>query len=211
MKTKLIRALAVMLLCLPLTVMSQELRGKIKKSIEKQIETFPEISENKTMVLNQLASRMASNMDKENYTVAFIDQANSEISQLAMIWLTTGLIYYNLNESFSIESAGVKGSEQPINLSELETHGFKVKNEKDIRINTINVKYGSGFWEVERKNIDSLNLDDDNSIKVYVEDGLTNQNAEVLFENREAIAREMLYVAAQVNAIVKAKMSNLLN
>lgn len=208
MKTKSICVLALMLLCLPLTTRSQELRGKIERSIKDLKEEFSQIPENKVLLLDQLASRMAANMDKKSFTVIFVDQANDEMGQLAMIWLRTGLIYYNLNDNFNIESAGIETSNEPLNLSALADHGFKIKNDENNEFIIQTIKYGSGHWEINRKNLNALNLNEDNSIKVYVKEGLTERNAEILFDDREAIAAEMLYVAAQVNAIVKTKMNN---
>lgn len=208
MKTKLICVLAITLLCLPPTGKSQELRGKIERSIKDLQEVFSQIPENKVLLLDQLASRMAANVDKKDFNVIFIDQGNDDVSQLAMIWLKTGLIYYNLNDNFNIESAGIETSNEPLNLTVLEDHGFKIKNDRNNEFIIHTIRYGSGHWEINRKNLTVLNLNEDNSIKVYVKEGLTERNAKILFDNREAIATEMLYVAAQVNAIVKTKMNN---
>ncbi|MEW2919972.1 hypothetical protein AB1A65_00790 [Muricauda sp. ANG21] len=208
MKNKVICTLAILLLSLPIKVDAQKLRGKIEKSIENLQEKSSLISKNQALLLGQLASRMVANMDKGDFTVVFVDQTNGETSQLAKVWLTTSLIHFDLSDNFNIESAGLASSDQPINLSELENLGFKVKNDKDNRGKSINVKYGSGYWHMKRKNIESLALDKDTSIKVYVENGLTEKNAEILFENNEAIAREMLYVASQINAMVQAKRNS---
>lgn len=207
MKTKLTWAMALLLLCLPLTTHSQELRGKIQRSVKELKGVFPKIPKEKTQLLDQLASRMASNMGETPYTVVFVDQTNDDMGQLAMIWLRTGLVHYGLYDRFIVESAGLESANQALpGLALLKSDGFRVSNAKGESMFTYLATYGSASWTINRKTLKSLNLDEDSSIKVYVQDGLTDRNAEILFENKADIAGEMIYVATQVDAIIKAKM-----
>ena len=100
MKTKMIYVMVLLLLCVPLTTHSQELRGKIQRSVKELKTVFPQISKEKVQLLDQLAARMVSNMGEDPYTVVFVDQDNDDMGQLAMIWLRTGLMYYGLNDKF---------------------------------------------------------------------------------------------------------------
>lgn len=209
MKTKMICALALLLLCLPLTIHSQELRGKIQRTVKELRTVFPQIPKEKTQLLDQLAARMVSNMGEPPYTVVFVDRTNDDMGQLAMIWLRTGLIYYGLNEKFNVESAGLETANKPLpGLALLKKDGFRVSNAKGESLFTYSVQYGSDSWTINRKTLESLDLDEDSSLKVYVQDGLTDRNAEILFENKSVIAGELIYVATQIDAIIKAKTDN---
>ncbi|THV60376.1 hypothetical protein EZV76_07420 [Flagellimonas alvinocaridis] len=209
MKTKMILTMALLLLCLPLTTHSQELRGKIQRSVKELKTVFPQISKEKIQLLDQLAARMVSNMGETPYTVVFVDQDNDDMGQLAMIWLRTGLMYYGLYDRFKVESAGLDTANETLpGLALLKNDGFRVSNAQGESLFTYSVRYGSDSWTINRKTLESLHLDEDSSVKVYVQDGLTDRNAEVLFENKAVIAGEMIYVATQVDAIIKAKMNN---
>ncbi|WP_418502022.1 hypothetical protein [Flagellimonas sp.] len=209
MKTKMIRTMALLMLCLPLTTHSQELRGKIQRSVKELKTVFHQIPKEKVQLLDQLAARMVSNMGDTPYTVVFVDQDNDDMGQLAMIWLRTGLMYYGLNDKFKVESAGLDTANETLpGLALLKNDGFKVSNAQGESLFTYSVRYGSDSWTINRKTLESLHLDEDSSVKVYVQDGLTDRNAEVLFENKAVIAGEMIYVATQVDAIIKAKMNN---
>jgi hypothetical protein len=209
MKTKMILTMALLLLCLPLTTHSQELRGKIQRSVKELKTVFPQIPKEKIQLLDQLAARMVSNMGETPYTVVFVDQTNDDMGQLAMIWLRTGLMYYGLYNKFKVESAGlVTANETLPGLALLKNDGFRVTNARGEFLFMYSVRYGSNSWTVNRKTLESLDLDEDSSVKVYVQNGLTDRNAEILFQNKAVIAGEMIYVATQVDAIIKAKTDN---
>ena len=201
--------MVLLLLCVPLTTHSQELRGKIQRSVKELKTVFPQISKEKVQLLDQLAARMVSNMGEDPYTVVFVDRTNDDMGQLAMIWLRTGLMYYGLNDKFKVESAGLESANQALpGLALLKKYGFRVSNVKGESLFTYSVRYGSDSWTINRKTLESLHLAEDSSVKVYVQDGLTDRNAEILFENKAVIAGEMIYVATQVDAIIKAKTDN---
>lgn len=210
MKTKVISAMIVMLLCIPLASNSQKLRGKIQRSITELKTVFPQIAKDKTLLLDQLAAKMVSNMDDTTpYTVVFVDRTNDDMTQMAMIWLRAGLMYYGLNNKFKVESAGLDTANNPLlGLDLLKNDGFRVSDAPEQSQFTYSVRYGSDSWTIHRKTIESLELNEDSTVKVYVQDGLTDQNSELLFENKAVIAGEMIYVATQVNAIIRTKKNN---
>src|SRR5690606_32347983 len=117
----------------------------------------------------------------------FIDKTNAEKSQLAMIWLKTGLIYYSLTDILNVHSAGITDSSKDVNLKMLKQYNFKIKAKK-----TLSVKFGSGSWEVFSKTIESLNPNIEDE-KIYLSKGLLlskNKNSiELLFLNTDEIAR----------------------
>ena len=188
---------------------AQELRKKIENSVLELKEEFSEISDDKTVILDQLASKMVNATRAGSSMVVFIDESNNEISQQAMIWFNAGLLHYGLNNKLGAASAGVNVIEKALNLKGLKKYGFKLKVGEDGPIYTYLVGYNTnGAWEIRRKDLESLNLDDKGSIKVFVEEDLTDRNAEILFDDTNSIPREMIYVVTKVNSLLKIPKNN---
>ncbi|WP_425235680.1 hypothetical protein [Ulvibacterium sp.] len=209
MKTKLTYALAF-LLSFQTAVHAQELRGKIERSVLELKTIFPQIPKDKVLNLDQLATKIAAKMGEANHTVVVVDKTNDNVSQFAMIWLRTGLLHYGLDDNLTLESAGVESVNSALDLTMLRKYGFRVKNVKDKELFTYEIQYGTNSWEIKRKSLESLNLRADNSTKIFVEENLNENNEtdifEVIFQNKEVIPGEMLYVATRINTILETKL-----
>ena len=209
MKTKLTYVLAF-LLSFQTAVHAQELRGKIERSVLELKGIFPQIPEDKVLVLDQLATKIAAKIGETDHTVVVVDKTNDDISQFAMIWLRTGLLHYGLDDNLTLESAGVESENSEMDLTMLRKYGFRVKNVKDKEPFTYEIQYGTNSWEIKRKSLESLNLRADNSTKIFVEENLKENNEtdifEVIFQNKEVIPGEMLYVATRINTILGTKL-----
>lgn len=184
-------------------IQAQKLRNKIVKSIAQIEESYPLIKEDRKIVLDQLASRIfKANGNDENATVVFIDRHNKEKSQLAAIWLRTGLLHYGL-KGYNVLSAGTEIVREPLPaLASLEEYGFRVSNASGSQLFSYNVKSGSETWAVKYKEIESLNLDDD-AIKIFTEPGLVPEDGprqiEITLASLDTIAKEMLYIASMID------------
>lgn len=184
-------------------IQAQKLRNNIVKSISQIEETYDSIQDERKVMLDQLASRIfKGHKTDKNSTVVFIDRHNKQKSQLAAIWLKTGLIHYDLLD-FSILSAGIKILKEPFPaLAVLEEYGFKVSNASGNELYSYNVKSGSEKWTVSYNSYEALNLNDEKAIKIYVEKQIAPEGGpkqiEVPLSESENIAREMLYVASKI-------------
>ncbi|MEO1012422.1 MAG: hypothetical protein AAFX53_14035 [Bacteroidota bacterium] len=184
-------------------IRAQKLKNQIVKSISQMEESYTAIEDDRKMMLNQLASRIfRDSKNQENTNVVFIDRHNKERSQLAAIWLRTGLMYYGLHR-YTVRSAGTEIIQEPISaLNSLEEYGFKVSNAGGKEPYSYNVKSGSEKWKVKYKNYEALHLNDEAVIKIYVEKGIVSEDEakqiEVFLSSPESIAREMLYVSSRI-------------
>lgn len=184
-------------------IQAQKLRNKIVKSIAQIEKTYPSIQEDRKIVLDQLASRIfKGNGSNENTTVVFVDQHNKEKSQLAAIWLKTGLLHYGL-DGYNVLSAGTEIIQEPLTaLASLEEYGFRVSNASGRELFSYNVKSGTENWPVKYKNVESLNLDDD-AIKIFTEQGIVPEDGpkqiEITLPSLDTIAKEMLYMASRID------------
>ncbi|MCK0192031.1 hypothetical protein [Arenibacter sp. F20364] len=203
MKTKTFVLLITLLIGFQELAMAQDLRNKIKKSVISIEDTFSEIPKERIISLDQLASTMEKKFsDGKQLNVVFIDKENLVTSQLAMVWLRTGLLYYGVDK-FSIHSAGTNAERQPLTkLALLEQYGFKVANADGKQPFTYSVNYGKDNWILHSKTIQSLDLFTDQAVVIFVEKGnspieKTNKE-EILFPSNETIARDMLYVSSRL-------------
>lgn len=196
MKTKSKIALLILLLASAVTLQAQSLSNKIKKSVVEIGETFTEIPKEELLVLDQIAYKLHKEKKGNNSAHAiFIDKENDNASQLAMIWLKTGLHYYGLENLFNIESAGIEDNSKHLNLSSLNQFGFKLKKDKN---NVIKLKFGSGSWNVYPKNIESLS-ENPRTIKIATEEGILKNHITLHLNDTNSIPREMLYIATRIN------------
>lgn len=208
MKTKTIIPIVVFLLCFQQVIQAQTLNKKIQKSVVEIGDTFPEIPSERLSHLDQLAFSLFKKLtDNPKVGVLFIDADNQEISQLAMVWLRTGMIYYGHSTMFDIQSAGISPKIEPISkLAILKEYGFSIKNTRGKNPMSYRIDYGSGNWVVYPKSLQSVS---DNIIEINVEkissNETENNNVELIFTDTNTIAREMLYMATRINNLLKTK------
>ncbi|XCF05519.1 hypothetical protein ABI125_12385 [Tamlana crocina] len=196
MKTKSLIAFLSLLLASTVTMQAQSLSNKIKKSVVEIGETFTEIPKEELLILDQIAYKLHKEKKGNNTAHAiFIDKENDKTSQLAMIWLKTGLHYYGLENLFNIESAGIENNSKHVNLNSLNQFGFKVKNDKN---NKIKLKFGSGSWDIHPKNIESL-TETPRTIKIATEEGILKNHITLHLNDTHSIPKEMLYIATRIN------------
>lgn len=182
---------------------AQKLRTKIVKSISQIEETFITIPEDRKVLLDQIASRVYNeNKNDSNLKVVFIDKNNKEKSQLAAIWLRTGLMHFGIND-YTILSAGMKVTQEPFQaLYNLEQYGFKVSDSSKNQLYSYMVRSGTEKWTVEYRTFGDLNLDTNLTLNIYVEEGITLENEpgqiEIPLFSSENIASEMLYVSSRI-------------
>ena len=190
-------------------VQAQKLRNKIEKSIAPIETTFSSIEKERSVLLDQLASRIFKEKKfNGNAGIVFIDSTNGTKSQLAAIWLKTGLIKYELN-GYDIQSAGRKVvSETFPGLATLEQYGFKVSNARGKKLYSYNVNFGSDSWKVYYKDQNSLENSEE-SLKVFVEDNTDMEDdtmqISVPLYAPETITREMLYVASRIDYLTQSQ------
>ena len=189
------------------TIQAQKLRNKIVKSITQIEKSYPSIQEGRKVVLDQLASRIfKGNKNDEKITVVFIDKHNKEKSQLAAIWLRTGLLYHGLN-GYHVLSAGTEISPGPLPaLSSLEAYGFRVNKARGNELYAYIVKSGEESWPVKYKNLESLNSTD-GAVKIFVDQGTAPEDGskqiEITLSSPDTIAMEMLYVSSRIDDLTK--------
>lgn len=209
MKTKGILVMYIMLCLSQQSIHSQKLRNKILKSMVPIETSFSSIEQERKILLDQLASRIyKENRVNENAGLVFIDSNNKTKSQLAAIWLKTGLIKYELG-GYNLQSAGIKVASEPLHaLATLKQYGFKVSNASDKKLYSYNINFGSDSWNVYYKDLSSLrNLE--KSLKVFVEDNLEMADdpmqVYVPLDSPETIAKEMLYIASRINYLTQSQ------
>ena len=183
---------------------AQSLSKKVQKSVVEIGETFTHNRKERLFVLDQVAFKLfKKHNEAQPVDVYFVDETTHEKSQLAMIWLRTGLMYYNRTSVLNIHATGVNSSPNDPDLNMLQQYGFKVKNKKGKY-----VKFGSGSWEISSNTIEALNLDEEDE-KIYLTSGVLsskNKNSiELPFSTTDDIAREMLYIATRLNNLFQNK------
>jgi|TARA_R110001583_G_scaffold171483_1_gene324994 hypothetical protein len=211
MKTKTIIPIVVFLLCFQQVIQAQTLKKKIQKSVVEIGNTFTEIPMERLKRLDQVAFLIFKKLDDNTkVNVLFVDSGNQEISQLALVWLQTGMIYYGHNTMLSLQSAGISPKIEPISkLAILKEYGFSIRNTRGENPMSYNIDYGSGNWVVYPKSLQSLQSTSDNTIEIYVEKISSNENennnVELIFTDTNTIAREMLYLATRINNLLQTK------
>ncbi|RXG29253.1 hypothetical protein [Leeuwenhoekiella marinoflava] len=211
MKTKTIIPIVVFLLCFQQVIQAQTLKKKIQKSVVEIGNTFAEIPMERLKRLDQVAFLIFKKLDDNTkVNVLFVDSGNQEISQLALVWLQTGMIYYGHNTMLSLQSAGISPKIEPISkLAILKEYGFSIRNTRGENPMSYNIDYGSGNWVVYPKSLQSLQSTSDNTIEIYVEKISSNENennnVELIFTDTNTIAREMLYLATRINNLLQTK------
>jgi len=188
---------------------AQKLRNKIVKSIAPIETTFSSIQKERKVLLDQLASKIyKENRSNGNTGLVFIDGTNKTKSQLAAIWLKTGLIKYKLY-GYDIQSAGLEVVSEPFpGLATLKPYGFKVSNASGNELFSYNVNFGSDSWKVYYKDLNSLENSEE-TLKVFVEENIALENdpmqISVPLYAPETIAREMLYVASRIDYLTQSQ------
>ncbi|MDE3743853.1 hypothetical protein [Maribacter polysaccharolyticus] len=212
MKTKMSIPTLIILLCLLQTVNAQKLKDKIQNSVVAIGNTFTEIPVERLKALDQIAFTMIKKLHGQNTgQVIFIDNKNREISQLAMIWLQTGLFYYGHGDLFDIQSAGLTPENKTIpSLQALNEYGFNVKDVSKNNQVSYRIKYGSGSWTVTPKSVNQLKNNGNNTLKIYLEranDDKASKNKIALpYSDPTAIAKEMLYMATRMDNLLKKEL-----
>nr|WP_299338714.1 hypothetical protein [Allomuricauda sp.] len=187
---------------------AQNLRPKIVKSISQIEETHTAIPANRKALLDQLASKIhKDNKKNQNLNVVFIDKNNQTKSQLAAIWLKTGLMYYGVS-NYNVLSAGTEIVKKPFTaLNSLEPYGFRISSTGRNETYSYIVKSGDEKWKVAYKTYEALDLNNTPAVDIYVESGITPENGskqiEVLLSSPESIASEMLYIAWRVKYLTE--------
>lgn len=211
MKTKLIISSIFIVLGLQQNIQAQELNGKVQKSVVKIGESFSDIPMERLLYLDQIAFSMIKNIEKnENMDIIFIDTNNHGYSQLAMIWLKTGMIYYNHSNKFNIQSAGVKPELTPLTeLKSLKEFGYGIKAYEEKNPNGYRIDYGTGKWEVFPKSVASLAPNNNNYLRIFLEKDLLTlkdtSNIELIISDPNDIARQMLYLSTRINNLLETK------
>ncbi|CAM4396617.1 hypothetical protein ZORO111903_18455 [Zobellia roscoffensis] len=208
MKTKSTVAMIVVLLFFQLAITAQKLNGKIEKAVVQIGTTFKGISTERLLLLDQVAfSIFKKSENNQKPSVVFLDKTNQELSQLALVWLKTGMIYYGHQDLFSVYSAGIDPAISPMNgIASLDAYGFKVKNARGENPMSYTIKYGSGSWLVFPKSVQKLPLSAQNIFKINLKENLEAQQnkdaVELLISEPTEIAREMLYIATRLNYLI---------
>lgn len=189
-------------------VWAQKLSNKIEKSVASIENSFSSIQENRRALLEQMASRIhKEKRAEEKVNILLIDKDNRTSSQLAAIWLKTGLLYYEL-DGYNILSAGLTTEARPFTqLSSLEPYGFKVSNASRGELFSYSVDYGSKSWPVKFNTVESLGLNNEKGLHIYLEEGIAPENepkkVTIPLFAPDTIAREMLYVASRINYLTE--------
>ncbi|WP_276165608.1 hypothetical protein [Zobellia alginiliquefaciens] len=210
MKTKTTLSTLALLLFFQLAINAQKLNSKIEKSVVQFSTTFDEIPKDRQLLLDRTASTILQTADNAGKTdVVFIDKNNQQSSQLATVWLQTGMVYYKQQDLLSIHSAGTAPEIKPISaLASLDNYGFKVRNARGENPISYNVKYGSDSWLIYPKSLDALQQSIDSKVKVILEKNITEghdeNSIELIVSEPNDIAREMLYLAKQLNKLKTA-------
>jgi hypothetical protein len=211
MKPKIAIPIVLFLLCFQQVTQAQTLKNKIQKCVVEIGHTFPEIPMNRLKHLDQVAFLVFKKLgDSTKADILFLDTENLEISQLAMIWLQTGMIYYGHSDMFNIQSAGIEPKIEPISkLATLKEYGFSIRNTRGKDQMPYKIDYGSGNWTVYPKSLQSLGPDSENIFKIYLENISANDieknKVELLFSDITSIPREMLYMATRINNLLQTK------
>ena len=209
MKTLKLIPILTFLLCFPLVIQAQSLKSKIQKSVVEIGKTFPQIPSERLKQLDQAAFSLVRHLgDSTQVDVVFIDNSNEEISQLAMIWLETGMIYYGHSSMFNIQSAAIAPIDKPLLILEgLKQYGYNIRNVRGDNPMSYKIDYGSGNWIVYPKPLESLNSDSKKNIKIYLEKNSSidsgKKEIELLFANTEDIPKEMLYMSTRINNLLQ--------
>ncbi|WP_073097807.1 hypothetical protein [Leeuwenhoekiella marinoflava] len=108
---------------------AQRLTNTIQQAVVEVGDTFTQISPDRLTYLDQIAFLIIKKLNnQEQVDLLFIDADNLEQSQLAMLWLRTGMIYYGYQNLLNIQSAGMTpGNQPPSPLLSLNSYGFRVK------------------------------------------------------------------------------------
>ena len=211
MKTKTVIPIVVFLLCFQQVIQAQTLNKKIQKSVVEIGDTFPEIPMDRLKHLDQISFLVFKKLeDGTKVDVVFLDNSNQEISQLATVWLQTGMIYYGHNDMFNIHSAGVSPKIEPMSkLAALKEYGFSIRNTRGDNPMSYKVDYGSGNWVLYPKSIQSVKSNNETLIKIYLENIPSNNTeenkVELLFSDTTSIPREMLYMTTRINNLLQTK------
>ena len=211
MKSKIAIPIVVFLLCFQQVIQAQTLKNKIQKSVVEIGDTFTEIPMDRLKHLDQVSFLVFKKLeDSKKVDVLFLDETNQEISQLAMIWLQTGMIYYGHSDMFNIQSAGITPRIKPISkLATLKEYGFSIRNTRGENPMSYRIDYGSGNWIVYPKSFQSLNANSKNNFKIYLQNVSANDTEknkiELLFSDITSIPRKMLYMATRINNLLQTK------
>lgn len=209
MKTTKLWVMLMLLVPLQQGLQAQRLGKKIVRSITELESSFPTIQKDRKVVLDQLASRIyKQKKSNEKGNVIFLDNQNKLKSQLAAIWLKTGLLHHQL-DGYGIESAGLEVEEEPFpQLAALKKYGFKVSNAGGKKLYSYSVDFGSDRWNVSYKDRNSLENYGE-ALKVFVEEGMAMEDdpmeISVPFSSPDAIASEMLYVASRIDYLTQSQ------
>ncbi|MGY8913570.1 MAG: hypothetical protein ACKVJF_00610, partial [Flavobacteriales bacterium] len=171
MKSKIAIPIVAVLLCFQQVIQAQTLKSKIQKSVVEIGETFPEIPMDRLKYLDQICFLLFKKLeDSTKVDVLFLDETNQEISQLAMIWLQTGMLYYGHSDMFNIQSAGFSPKIKAMpKLAELKEYGFSISNTRGENPMSYKIDFGSGNWTVYPKSFQSLNLNSKTTCNIYLE------------------------------------------
>tara|TARA_R110002020_G_scaffold271085_2_gene486342 strand:- start:1211 stop:1849 length:639 start_codon:yes stop_codon:yes gene_type:complete len=209
MKTINLIPLVVFLLCFQSVIHAQTLKNKIQKSVVEIGKTFPEIGTQRLKQLDQAAFLIFKKLeDSTQVDVLLLDNNNLETSQLTMIWLQAGMIYYGHSDMFNIQSAGITAKTEALsNLEVLEQYGFRIKNTNRENPNSYKVDYGPGNWVVYPKTLQSLKLNKENNLTIHLEKIASNDSnkneVELLITDTQNIAREMMYMATRIDNLLQ--------
>jgi|GEM_PF-925383 len=205
------RTLILLVILFSQQLLRAQLNNKIQQTVVEIGDTFTQISSDRLAYLDQIAFLVFKQLNnQEQVDLLFIDTDNLEQSQLAMLWLRTGMIYYGHPELLNIQSAGKAPVNQPPSpLLSLDSYGFRVKRNSQKIPYSYKIDYGSGTWVVYPKPLDDPDTPTTHSLKINVEKAVTESGEpnqiELLFSDSETIAREMLYLATRLNNLLQTK------
>ncbi len=189
------------------TITAQNLNNKVEQSIVTIGTTLKEIPAERLLLLDQVAYSLFKKSNNNKKTlVVFIDQSNQELSQLASIWLKTGLFYYGRQDRFNIQSAGINPKIKALSsIASLNDYGFKTRKVRGEHPMTYKIKYGSGSWLAFPKALKSLPITKNDPFKIVLEQTGNSQNedsVELFISEPNSIAREMLYITTRINHLI---------
>ncbi|WP_166961887.1 hypothetical protein [Yeosuana marina] len=210
MKTKTILSLLLITSIGIQTITAQSLRKKVKKSVEALTEQINTLSQEEITQLDQIAFKIKKiAFNNEGTDVLFIDNSNTENSQLAMIWLNTAFQYYNLK--IESQSAGINiDVNKPISgFNSLSQYGFSVKKANTGKPNQYWVEYSNGSsWLVFAKSLKDVQQNTSKGLSIIVDNSqIDNENLTIKFDlsNEDELPLQMVYIAAQINHLNKTK------
>lgn len=190
---------------------AQSLRGNLEKNVENITEQINTLSKEKITELDQVALKIyETTLNKDNGGVVFIDKLNTQTSQLAMIWLNTALMYYDIN--IKAYSAGIEANKNiPItHLSSLKKAGFTVKPANMRNPNNYWIGYNrSGSWLVFTKTLLEINTSPENTVNIIVDDTEVDEyrtSIKLTFSNDSDLPLHMVHLATQINYLIKNKI-----